>query len=907
MFFRKRIFQEKYSLPVLCVLTLGLLLGLAPELLSRYDLNDAVLHTVSAGFMGGRIAQLKNPLDFVIETWACSYPLFGQYQMLPHFVLAAIHLATLQSVFIGNLQHALVVLLLAVYPWSFFFALRRFGLREMQALWGAVFSLLCASAIGFGHELGSYVAYGHGLFTQLFGMALFPWALVLGVELVSGIRKRLFPPVLFSSALLLSHIFLAYFEFLLLGFFWAAGLCGRRGAALKRFVSLGALVFLTTSFFVVPMLVNAPFHAYSRYEPLAKLDSYGAGWVLSNLLKGNLFDAGRLPVLTALGIIGFVIAARRKSPELVLAAGFLFSVLLFFGRTTWGGWLRLLPLSRDMHFERFILGLHFFGAALAGIGAARIVEYLKRVRGKPLQIALVFLFALPLVGVASGTFHYLQKNRRLLDSLHRQYRSDLRSTGSLFAAIRRENPGRLYAGMRSGWGQNLKRCGVPVYFLSDYEGLASIGNLAFGWSLPGDFSVKMNEQRSDHLDLFNITHIVSWPDDGYWGRTPVYRDNAFAVYRTEASGYFAVANPPRVAVAADKYTYWNPVSRWLQSGLPAQRRFLQLCFGPLQDGDFERVLAMDDPWHYTLKMKTAAGWSESREAAFESPAPYGLLQATPPDPGRVLSQTQSEPWTAEVETVMPAVVVFKMTYHPFWRARVDGKSVKPIMVSPGFLAAPVPQGRSRVEFEYRPAWWKWALLPLLFLAPAFLAWRDRRPGGKEPDTAAGPSPLGNGPKVVTLTVLCAAGLLITHALLPQREVRLEALPPVGEQLEPAGVGQSVERVTIGGVPFDSGLTTTLSGAEPWTRLYRLDGRYRALETWVGCTDVGGSCKGNIEAVFEVRADSTLAYRSDPLKPGMEPGYVRADLAGKNLLTLIVRPTGDAGCAGAAWAGARLLK
>ena len=820
--------------------------------------------------------------------------------MLPQFTLAALHLLTFKLVSIITIYHLLLALILAAYPWIFFFAIRRFGLTEREALMGALFSLLPESVIGFGHEFGSYLAFGSGVFTQLFAMAVFPWALALGHEFLTG-RRRAFLPVVFFSVLMLSHVFLAYLAFLLLGFAWLFGLAGGRTGSVGRFAALTMLVFLTVSFFLVPLVVNSAFHAASRYEPLGKMDSYGMMWAVAGLIKGSLFDAKRLPILSLLAVFGLVLSGRRSSGRNVVAFWFVLSFFLFFGRTTWRGWADLLPMGRDLHFERFILGIHFFGAALAGIGAAWLMEKAMAIRRKSLRGAAGLVLILALVAVLAAPYNYLRKNGNFVRGIRAVNQLENDKAEALFDVLEQQQTGRIFAGMRGGWGTKFRLCGIPVFFLAVYHNYPVIGHLAFGWSLSGDFSVMINDHRADHLDLFNITHILSWKDDAYWGWRAMHNEGSHAIYKTIASGYFDVVATP-FALVGDKYTYWNPMARWMKSPLPGQKRFVRLCFDGCDVDGYDRILHMKDPHHFTLRVKTKKGWSEEERPVYGPQNPFGQYRDALV-PGRVLRQAKKPPWTADIEAANPATVVLKMTYHPFWRVKVDGRSAKPIMVSPGFVAVEVPAGVHQVAFTYRAARWKWALLLLLFLIPTGLGLIARKKG----TPVALPMEPDAGRRALPALVVCALILLAAAQTSGNRPQPLEREAPVGEWLRPGQDERSVGRISIDGITFDQGISKMIKGPDSWTRLYNLDGRYKSLEAWAGLTDGNWACSGRIEARFDIWVDDEQAFSQEGLKPSRRPRFVGIDLTGKKLLKLQVTPTGEANCVEAAWAQAVLYK
>jgi uncharacterized membrane protein YfhO len=61
-----------------------------------------------------------------------------------------------------------------------------------------------------------------------------------------------------------------------------------------------------------------------------------------------------------------------------------------------------------------------------------------------------------------------------------------------------------------------------------------------------------------------------------------------------------------------------------------------------------------------------------------------------------------------------------MSYHPNWRARLDGEAVETIMLSPGYVGVRANAGEHELEMTYQPPRWTrgllWAGLALLVLA-----------------------------------------------------------------------------------------------------------------------------------------------------------------------------------------------
>ena len=144
----------------------------------------------------------------------------------------------------------------------------------------------------------------------------------------------------------MSHLLLGYIAFLALGVLslipamgaWTSGatLPGVR-RRIMRLALLSALVFAVTSYFMVPFLMDSSYLNRSVWGA-SKYDSYCYKWVLGTLFRGDLFDFGRLPVVTILDAVGLTVCLGRWKEERFCGPVtiFVLFLLLYFGRPTRG-------------------------------------------------------------------------------------------------------------------------------------------------------------------------------------------------------------------------------------------------------------------------------------------------------------------------------------------------------------------------------------------------------------------------------------------------------------------------------------------------------------------------------------------------------------------------------------------
>jgi len=212
--------------------------------------------------------------------------------------------------------------------------------------------------------------------------------------------------------------------------------------------------------------------------------------------------------------------------------------------------------------------------------------------------------------------------------------------------------------------------------------IPAVAFLYHAMALSSDIMVLFDETNPLHYRLFNITSVaadVNRQLPSFVGPSETF--GRFRIAQAPGGGYFDVVSVP-YAVPANKQDFFDINFRWLQSPWLARRQHLLLDFGG---------------------------------------APVGLLRLQPNDPLPVLavqgeagrvesSERNNETYRAVVNLDRPAYALFKMTFHPNWRAAVDHKIRPTVMLSPGFLGVPVEAGTHDIEFWYEPGTMKSILL-----------------------------------------------------------------------------------------------------------------------------------------------------------------------------------------------------
>ncbi|HEX6894262.1 MAG TPA: glycosyltransferase family 39 protein, partial [Bryobacteraceae bacterium] len=252
------------------------------------------------------------------------------------------------------------------------------------------------------------------------------------------------------------------------------------------------------------------------------------------------------------------------------------------------------------------------------------------------------------------------------------YESNRQALETTIARVR-DRGGRVYPGLAATWGGKFKIGDVPFYaFLSEAQ-VPAVAFLYHAMALPADIMVRFNEQDPAQYRLFNIRTVVA-PAQGVAAPAflmPREQIGSFRIFDAPGGNYFDVVDA-LFAVRTTRNNFYDVNDRWLQSDWVAKKQHLQL-----DPGDNLAQLPRVDP-----------------EAPFFPPP------ALPP-PGSVLSERQNgASYEAEVDATRPSFALFRMTWHRNWKAYVDGRPERTVMLSPGFVGVPLTAGRHKISTQY---------------------------------------------------------------------------------------------------------------------------------------------------------------------------------------------------------------
>ncbi len=401
----------------------------------------------------------------------------------------------------------------------------------------------------------------------------------------------------------------------------------------------------------------------------------------SALVQGELFDHGRIPVLTALAAVGLGVCVWRwRDPRYRVPLALTITwLLLFFGRPTWGALLGVLPMSSDLHFHRLIAGVHLAGIYLAGIGLAFAWRWLASRRRFGYVVVPAALTVLLLLPAYRERVSYLTEDARLMTDSRAQLEAQQSDIGELIAMLRAAPPGRVYAGLGGNWGANYRLGYIPMYGILNAAGFDMVGYLYHALSLNSDVEVLFDEVRPEQYDVFNIRYVVAPRDRVFPDFVIPVRDfGQHRLYEVQTSGYFELVQSS-VALQGDKTQLFGAASAWLASDLPRLKQYPDVLF-TAQTGNEHEVFPMQAT---------------------------GAITRAPPDDqapsGQILAESiENNAYRAAVQLDGESTVLLKATYDPNLRATVDGVEAPTSMVMPSYVSVRVPPGIHRIAFEYRP-------------------------------------------------------------------------------------------------------------------------------------------------------------------------------------------------------------
>jgi hypothetical protein len=649
--------------------------------------NDAGGHESLVRFAAQRIRSGRNPFDAWYPYLGLGSPQFTQYQSLSHIVSGLLTVVFGSWVFRWE-SFALI----CTWPISVYIGARLLGLDRWQAGAAAFFSPMLSNVTGYGFEWKSFVWGGTGLWSMLWGVWLLPIALGLAWRAVAkGERIALAAFVVgLTCALHFMTGYLVLLAFIVFVVIRPSDFVHRLGRS--AIVGLGGLLIF--GFVFVPAMEGLPYVNVNAFlVGTYWFNSYGPHKVMSWLFQGDVFDDGRLPVVSVFVLIGTIlcIARSRRSEAARVPLGLMaLSLALYCGRSVVGPVVNYLPGGASLFLHRYIMGVHFAGMLLAGIAAvwgvrfvATTLRRIPKIQTRPvLAVALTSMLAVVvLYPVLADRYQAANANRTLADKQIAKSGTATRDVTTLIDIAKQRGGGRVYAGATDNWAYFERIGEVALYMFPEQLDADAIGLYARTDSLSSDVEPYFDETKAAEYDLFNVRYVLvpSARKPGIDAVTFVARRGEFSLYEVHTSGYLEAVDTT-APVTADRSNMYAMARPYIKS--PAVSEFR----------------------HPFVSFNGSATPAPSIDAS----APYA---GPPGSVGDSNADLDNGIFTGRVSMDRPGWVMLKESYAPHWTATVDGKPVKTEMLAPSFVGVAVPAGAHDVAFTYKSG----SSYPLLFL------------------------------------------------------------------------------------------------------------------------------------------------------------------------------------------------
>lgn len=691
-------------------------------------------------------------VDHWVPNWAEGYNLPYYYSHVPQVAIVISFrliawLSTLlhqEPVNLFRYYHGIIYLLLSLFPLSVFLALRIISLPWLIAGTGAILASLLSTDGLYGLDPTSFLWRGYGLSSQLFSMIWLP------LTIAYAWKRRTLATLVTLAATTAGHLGIGIIGFMSVGIIsvgpfiraflnssWNKETTGALWKTVRELAIVYGGVGLLLGYWIIPLLIHGDYHNISVWDGIWKFDSFGYREVLKNLFNGDLFDFGRFPILTILIIIGAFAALRSVYfPFALLFAAW---ILLYFGRTTWGGLFSLIPGMSEFHLSRFIVGVHAAGIFLIPLGfdsvAQGIGRFIPKKTASIIPAVTTLLLCVAFVAIAlPQTIRYATHNDFLIQRANTNYAPDADDIADLFAVLRSRQEtasGRVFAGRGGSWGRDFRVAETPMYMYLSTYGIPVVLWLPETWSPNSDTEQYFSESNEAHYSLYNVRYVVTPANIDTKHIQPFWKlaesGKTWKLYEVATGGYVTTGTRP-ATVSTAKTDYRSLMRLWMHSDAPKQQLFPELTF----DTDYPKQTGL--PNFRMLDEVTYRVPDGSIHNIFAGiPRYVSPVQDANTIKSLVVTSQKNRGdmiFTASVDVpsnCTECVVVLRQSFHPSWRAKIDGKKAHAFAVFPFFTAVKLDEaGTHTVEFSYEPSALKSFLLVLSLLTLISLGYIIRR-------------------------------------------------------------------------------------------------------------------------------------------------------------------------------------
>ena len=274
------------------------------------------------------------------------------------------------------------------------------------------------------------------------------------------------------------------------------------------------------------------------------------------------------------------------------------------------------------------------------------------------------------------------------------------------------HPGRVYFGRGGTWGKEFMVAETPMFIYMSTFGIPTLTWLPETWSPNSDTEQYFSEDVSAHYILYNIKYVVT-PNNGelvepqaFW--KPLTSGITWRLYEASpelvegSRGYITTGFRPAI-VSSSKLNFTNVVRLWIQSVSHTKNLYPELTF----DKNYPKAFGL--PNFRMLDEVTYQVPDGSTHNLFaEVPRYLGPL-GNLGDLIKITSQSNDSDMIFKATVEVPegcteCLIILHQTYHPSWKATIDGKPVTTFAVFPFYTAVKLENpGPHEVVFSYEPS------------------------------------------------------------------------------------------------------------------------------------------------------------------------------------------------------------
>lgn len=676
------------------------------------------------------IARLAQSLETGAGWWAPDYnlgfPIGLYYQPLPHFVEGTLTFLLGGGIAAIWVYKIVTILGLGLYPWSVALGARFIGMNRTIAAFAGVAAPLIIAPLTtdpdwFGLTVRSSLILA--LHTQVWGALLLPIALGLVNRVIDGHYRHLAPAIIVWTLLCLSHFFygLAVISVAIIWLFCRPTELHRRAG---RFLLLGSCVGFCLLFWLIPLASGLQSMGGWPFGDEIRVDGYGFEVFFDALLKGNLLDSvpnivagpfaegefwgwvASVPTLTILVFIGASTALfsfLRKTSYRLLAVALLISAAFTIGRAGFGGWVDIFVVNRGVQMFRYLGIFHLMAAWAIGLGVYGLLNLVPRkdVWAFIVPLVIACLFIPPLIRGGQE----LATGYRTISDIGMSFHEYGEMADATQQEARANGAGRIFVHPRSGLRGHFHSGLLPFWSANDGGESYGVGlhdSLNFYFL---EFFHPERDSTADLFELYGFQYIAADAeiDFSHLGARAHYASVNYTLWRHEER--VPLCRPIDVSdeYEGDPRALREDARAWLNGNGPREGRHPLISVPPSFGIRFD-----SEGIHFDVQLSSATS----------APVRVGRQTTVDGPPGSagelLLDQRSSDRVLCRARMDRPGAVLFRVSYHPFWRALVDGEEAEVFYTFPAFVAIPLDEGEHEVEIQYRqPSY----VHPLLFAAP----------------------------------------------------------------------------------------------------------------------------------------------------------------------------------------------